>query len=63
MDQDHKAELVSAFDLEILRGAFKTSVTESKLSEERWAEHARLLFRDLMHREPDERIIKLIIGR
>jgi hypothetical protein len=36
---------VSAFDCDVLRSAFKKSVIEEKIPEERWREHAALLIR------------------
>ena len=43
---DTRAVLVSAFDCDVLRSAFKKSVIEENIPEDRWREHAVLLIRD-----------------
>ena len=37
---------VSAFDCDVLRGAFKKSVIEENIPEDLWREHATLLIRE-----------------
>ena len=37
---------ISAFDCAVLRSAFRKSVTEESIPEDRWREHALLLIRE-----------------
>lgn len=48
------ASSISAFDCDILRGAFRSSVIEEKIPQDRWRDHALLLVRDLTGREDVE---------
>lgn len=42
---------VSAFDCDVLRSAFKKSVIEENIPEDRWREHALLLVRAFTGRD------------
>ncbi|WP_027062644.1 hypothetical protein [Mesorhizobium loti] len=53
----------SAFEFDILREAFRKSVTEMRIAEEHWPEHARRLYQEMSEGEPDEQMIARIIGR
>ena len=43
---DKRVVSVSALDCDIIRSAFKKSVIEENIPEDRWREHAALLIRD-----------------
>jgi len=43
---DKRAVSVSALDCDIVRSAFRKSVIEESIPEDRWREHAVLLIRD-----------------
>lgn len=47
MADDYSGDRISAFDCEILRGAFRKSVVEKRIAEREWRMHARLLAREL----------------
>jgi hypothetical protein len=56
MAQNHSACAISAFDGDILRSAFRKSVIEERIPEDRRQSHALLLVRELTgneHVEPD----------
>ena len=63
MDESHEHSHVSAFAFDIIREAFRKSVRNLNLPEERWTEHARSLVLDFTGREPDQSMIDRIIGR
>lgn len=63
MDKSHGEESISAFAFDIVREAFRKSVVETKLAEERWADHAKSLLKEMADCEPDEDMINRIIGR
>ncbi|MBZ9763394.1 MULTISPECIES: hypothetical protein [unclassified Mesorhizobium] len=46
MDNDHSADVISTFDCNILRDAFRTSVIENRIPEDQWHGYAALLIRD-----------------
>ncbi|MFK0691999.1 hypothetical protein ACFX5Q_27885 [Mesorhizobium sp. IMUNJ 23033] len=46
MDNDHSADMISTFDCNILRDAFRTSVIENRIPEDQWQGYAALLIRD-----------------
>jgi len=46
MDNDHRADVISTFDCNILRDAFRTSVIEKQIPEDQWQAYAALLIRD-----------------
>ncbi|WP_246800621.1 hypothetical protein [Mesorhizobium amorphae] len=47
MAEHHPECRVSAFDFDILRSAFKKSVSEERIPEDRWRGHAMTLVREL----------------
>ncbi|RVA25094.1 hypothetical protein EN935_24950 [Mesorhizobium sp. M7D.F.Ca.US.004.03.1.1] len=53
----------SAFEFDILREAFRKSVTELKIGEQHWPEQARKLYRAMADGEPDDNMIAWIISR
>lgn len=63
MDQSHEDGHISAFAFDIVREAFRRSVRETNLAEERWAEYAKLLCQEFTGVEPDQVLIDRIIGR
>ncbi|MER8409479.1 hypothetical protein NKH16_33395 [Mesorhizobium sp. M1307] len=46
MDNDQSADVISSFDCNILRDAFRTSVIEKQTPEDQWQAYAALLIRD-----------------
>ncbi|MBZ9812162.1 MULTISPECIES: hypothetical protein [unclassified Mesorhizobium] len=46
MDNDHSADVISTFDCNIVRDAFRTSVIENHIPENQWQGNAALLIRD-----------------
>ncbi|MBZ9886036.1 hypothetical protein LB535_27230 [Mesorhizobium sp. CA10] len=46
MDNDHSADVISTFDCNILRNAFRTPVIENRIPEDQWHGNAALLIRD-----------------
>jgi hypothetical protein len=46
MAQNHSACAISAFDCDILRSAFRTSVIEERIPEDKWRSIAARLIRD-----------------
>jgi hypothetical protein len=50
---DRLGVLVSCFDCDVLRSAFKTSVIEANIPEDQWREHAMLLIRDYVGSSDD----------
>ena len=46
MDNDYSADVISTFDCNILRYAFRTSVIEDQIPEDQWQGFAALLIRD-----------------
>jgi hypothetical protein len=63
MDESDANEPVSAYVFDIVREAFRKSVRELNLPEEEWAEHAKLLMREMIGRDPNQNMIDRIIGR
>lgn len=63
MAKDHDCGQISAFEFDVVRKAFRTSVREMNLAENQWAEHARSLCRHMTDDEPDQSIIGHIVGR
>ncbi|UVK37804.1 hypothetical protein LHFGNBLO_004895 [Mesorhizobium sp. AR10] len=62
--QDDSNAFISAHDFDILRNAFRSSVTEGLIAESRWIQHARDLVRELTgHEDADETLVNRIIGR
>ena len=47
MAEDHSADRITAFDCDILRGAFRKSVVERRIAKREWRMHATLLAREL----------------
>ena len=47
MAEDHSDRGISAFDCDVLRRAFKKSVIEGGIPEDRWQSHAIILVREL----------------
>jgi hypothetical protein len=64
MAQDHSGKRVTALDCEILRGAFRRSVVESRIAEREWRMHARVLARELTEiDEIDPEIVEWIVRK
>ncbi|WP_156388972.1 hypothetical protein [Mesorhizobium sp. Root695] len=61
--EDGEGAGLSAFEFDILREAFRKSVTELKIAEHHWPEQARELYRAMADGEPDENLIARIISR
>ena len=61
-DKEREHRHVSAFELDIVREAFRKLVGETNIAEEHWATHARRLFQEMGDGEPDETMINWIIG-
>ena len=55
---------LSAFDIDIVRSAFRSSVAEGLVGESRWSQHVTELFKDLTGRaHVDDDIIEWIIRK
>jgi hypothetical protein len=63
MATDHECGQISAFDFDIVREAFRQSVSERKIAEVRSPDYARQLFQELSDEEADDSIISHIIAR
>jgi len=64
MAEDHSGKGVTAFDCEILRGAFRKLVVENRITEREWRMHARVLARELTELdEIDPDIVEWIVRR
>ncbi|QND55913.1 MULTISPECIES: hypothetical protein [Mesorhizobium] len=64
MAEDHSGKRVTAFDCEILRGAFRKLVVENRITEREWRMHARVLARELTELdEIDPDIVEWIVRR
>ncbi|QND60406.1 hypothetical protein [Mesorhizobium huakuii] len=63
MGEDGESTGLSAFEFDILREAFRKSVTEMKVAQEYWPDHARRLYQEMADGEPDDSLIARIIGR
>ncbi|SFP86711.1 hypothetical protein SAMN03159463_05026 [Mesorhizobium sp. NFR06] len=61
MDSEPTTNHLSAFDLDILREAFRKSVREQNIPTSRWVEHARLFIKEMSDDEPGEELIRIII--
>jgi len=46
MDNDRSADVISTFDCNLLRNAFRTSVIENQIPEDQWQAYATHLIRD-----------------
>ena len=46
MDNDSSADVISTFDCNILRDAFRRSVIENQIPEDQWQAYGALLSRD-----------------
>ena len=47
MSEDHSGDRITAFECDVLRSAFRKSVIEEKIPEDRWHGHALNLVREL----------------
>jgi hypothetical protein len=51
MDNNQSSDAISAFECDILRNAFRTSVIENKIAEDEWQGYAALLVRNFTGNE------------
>lgn len=64
MAEYHSDKRITAFDCEILRGAFRKSVVENRIARREWRLHAEVLARDLTEvEEIDPDIVTWIMAR
>jgi hypothetical protein len=64
MDNYQSFDAISAFDCDILRNAFRTSVIENKIAEDQWQGYAALLVYDFTGNEDvDPALLAWIVGK
>jgi hypothetical protein len=64
MAQAQLRDSVSAFDCDILRSAFRKSVIEGKIPEDKWRAIAALLIRDFTDSDDvDSDLLEWIVGK
>jgi len=64
MAADHSDDRISAFECDIIRGAFRKSVVERRIAKREWRMHATLLARELTELdEIDPEILDWIVRK
>jgi len=54
--KNYEGDRLSAFDLDVLRKAFKKSVRDHNVTDAGWAEYAKLFIKQVTNRDPDTQL-------